>query len=239
MDLSIYRDFLVDYAGEEWFRVIFFGIIAIITILWLAGAGCFYLFLRGHIIARSEKSLHGKIFDVISLHTYKPYLKRGETMISERGQSVAMKAVILSNRFHCPILVAVGQTMKWTEKMECEVYKDLIEALNPDSLVVTGIRGNVRDTKGEVAEMEKMSLEKGFKEVLVVGSWPHMVRISNYWKPIIDKGKIKINFVGVHIPLRFYLWELAAWLFDGMIFGKILPRRYRELALNMISRRGP
>lgn len=200
-------------------------------------------------IAFSETGIKKQIkVNGIIVHSYKPKRSKNNiTSVPNRGALVIGAGVRLANYFNCPIFLMAGKTMPWDDRTEGKIYNDYIVANYDFKNIILGKNSSVRTTEGEVEEMHTIIsrcenrlprnsvLKDLIKNIIVVGSAPHIPRIYGHWKKYRNllAGKTDIKFVRVKIPIRFYVWELAMFLVEG-----ILPRRLRERLLNLAGRHG-
>ena len=203
----------------------------------------FYLYIKARRLARDaddisgqDRNVYGQVVGterpVIALHTYKP----PDGVIPRRGTLMALEAKILASIFDCPILLAVGKTVRHETRTESEIYRDHLRQFDPDLKFVFGEKDEVRDTKSETDEMFRLCQVHDFNHVLVLGAWPHLgSRIIDYWQAVNYDQKLRVEFIGVKIPFYFYWWESLMWLAE-----KIIPpgSRRRQLVLDIIGRRG-
>jgi len=205
-----------------------------VIVLALVGAcGVFiYLTLNAHVRSLSDDDLGPQHhFDAVSINTYKP----SGGKIPERGKRVAEAAVRWAKWYKCSILHLAGQTIKGNLRTESEIYARYIrEDLKADISIITGQNLANRSTYTDICETYKYCIKYGLKNIVVMGCWPHMPRIIKIWSFFNKGDQIKVQFVGVEVPLRWYLWEFSMWIAE---FFLPAGSQRRELILDLIGRR--
>jgi len=203
----------------------------------------YYLYLKAHRLARDADDFSGEDRNVlgqqvgserlvIAVHTYKP----PHGVIPRRGRLVALEAKFMVDIFECPVLLAVGRTVRHETRTEAEIYRDYLYEIDQKIKFIFGEKDEVRDTKSETEEMFRLCQVYDFNHVLVLGAWPHLgSRIIDYWQAVNQDQKLRVEFIGVKIPFYFYWWEALMWLAE-----KIIPpgSRRRQLVLDVSGRRG-
>lgn len=206
--------------------------LAVLMIVMSALVG--YVFLKAHSGAISiETAGNLENFNYIGFHSYKP----PEGNIPLRGKLVAEAAVGLAKKYRCPLVLSVGYTVPGDKRMESEIYAQYIwKRFGLGLQIITARDKTVRDADGETRSFYEFCRQHGANRVGVIGAWPHLgSRIIRYWNRLnMDKG-LEVIFIGVVIPWRYYIWEVAMLIAD-ICFPPTSKRR--DALFNFIGRKG-
>ncbi|OHA00768.1 MAG: hypothetical protein A3C12_01320 [Candidatus Sungbacteria bacterium RIFCSPHIGHO2_02_FULL_49_20] len=181
-------------------------------------------------IGVTQKDPSATVADAIVVHTYCP--KRSH--IPRRGQLVVESACRLACDINVPLILAVGHTVPRESRTEAEIYRDYIKQHLPTCLgrVILGQNPEAQDTYQETKEAVRLLTLRGYKSLFVVGLQPHLPRITKHWAKL--GGQLKITYVAVEGPKRYYIWEFLMFVSEWFIPPQ---SRRRRFVLNLVGRK--